>query len=1102
MKHLFLITFLVVGILLPQHGVGVADVRKKPSKTSLNSRVLNKIKFSGGPIAFHIDPDGSVLVVESRRYVGPKNKFQGALGNRHAWLAYHDVGFTSPRDLKNFYLSQLGNPKGLFSKPFATYVEDFVRMKDRVLKITPEGKEIVLFEGLNSLGEGPVAGILRVGDKVWITSIPNLWVFDYNKKEEKLENQVLVQNDFNVHIGWLGHDLHGLLLGPDGRIYFTNADKGSVFTTKEGKKVNLPHTGAVFRMDQDGSNLEVFATGLRNPQELTFDNYGNLFTGDNNGDSGDKARLVHVLENSNSGWYITFQSLKKKHLWVGRGSELGWETHNEGKNYKRSAKILPPTGQFGAGPSGISYYPGLGLSDEFKNTFFLADFPSSIRTGKVKKNGASFTFLEQKRLIRDSSFSDVDFGYDSRLYALDWGRGWGISGKGQVVIYDGQASLPLEDKKAIAQVKGIFEDGIEEQSSSELVFYLGHRHKKLREASLHELVKRDEYNKFVAVIKEGKSNEMAKVHALWGIEQIARRKNDSKLVNVAKKLFKDISFQVRAQAIRIFGEAGNNSQNTYLRKILSSFAEDKVVLYHTARSLGKLGDKTAIKNIIEAIEKNDDGDIALRHGLVYALVGIEKVNRGQLKKYYNHRDGSVRLALVLALRALEHKDLTKFLNDKNTQVQAEAIRAIYETRVNLKALAKKIKNLDKDIIDFEPLFLRVLYANLILGKEEQANDIVDFLVNNLIKDEYKFQALDILKQWLGDYSVAKYMSNVRWGQTLREPVLGFTLKNRDIKVLLEVLKTRENQLEERAPEKIRLVLKVFYKIDYFSKEENLKKELSLGKLPLSVLMPIIKKYSKDKQKEIYELAYNSKHFKYKVSAGTELMELDWNKYANDIIGKFVVDTKTLQPFIQGLNAYTLSFYVGVFRKLLDKKDLPKEVYLDILSYNIVKRWLKEKPVVKEYLSKEEEGKLKMITLYGGNATNGKSLFDNHPSGQCLRCHAVNGKGGRVGPDLTKIGRLKSREYLLEAMVYPNRHFAKGYANESIQLKNGKNVFGVLEKESKTKLVVKPHSNNNLITIKKSDIEKRAKKLSAMPSMKEKLSERELRDIIEYLTTLK
>ena len=118
-------------------------------------------------------------------------------------------------------------------------------------------------------------------------------------------NQVESSRTLTQGIALGGHDLHGLTWGPDGRIYFSVGDRGYNLRTREGESLRPPlvvSRGAVFRIRPDGSELEGFATGLRNPQALVFDDFGNLFTGDNNADGVDEARLVYVVEGGDSGW--------------------------------------------------------------------------------------------------------------------------------------------------------------------------------------------------------------------------------------------------------------------------------------------------------------------------------------------------------------------------------------------------------------------------------------------------------------------------------------------------------------------------------------------------------------------------------------------------------------------------------------------------------------------------------------------------------------------------------------------------------------------------------------------------------------------------------
>ena len=96
---------------------------------------------------------------------------------------------------------------------------------------------------------------------------------------------------------------------------------------------------------------------MRNPQELAFDAYGNLFAADNNCDKGDHSRLVFILEGGDSGWNMSYQSLADPYLTGPWHAERMWHLPHRGQ----PAWIVPPVGKLARARRASSLIPALAL---------------------------------------------------------------------------------------------------------------------------------------------------------------------------------------------------------------------------------------------------------------------------------------------------------------------------------------------------------------------------------------------------------------------------------------------------------------------------------------------------------------------------------------------------------------------------------------------------------------------------------------------------------------------------------------------------------------------------------------------------------------------
>jgi cytochrome c oxidase cbb3-type subunit III len=134
----------------------------------------------------------------------------------------------------------------------------------------------------------------------------------------------------------------------------------------------------------------------------------------------------------------------------------------------------------------------------------------------------------------------------------------------------------------------------------------------------------------------------------------------------------------------------------------------------------------------------------------------------------------------------------------------------------------------------------------------------------------------------------------------------------------------------------------------------------------------------------------------------------------------------------------------------------------------------------------------------GDATRGGILFQ---AKGCFQCHRVSGEGGRLGPDLTVIGRSRSVDYLRRSIINPNADVPPRYWVVACVDKNGRRYEGFKMNED-TYSVEFIDMQGELHALMKSDLDDyRVEKISKMPSFKDSLSAGELDDLVAYLYSL-
>jgi putative heme-binding domain-containing protein len=137
-------------------------------------------------------------------------------------------------------------------------------------------------------------------------------------------------------------------------------------------------------------------------------------------------------------------------------------------------------------------------------------------------------------------------------------------------------------------------------------------------------------------------------------------------------------------------------------------------------------------------------------------------------------------------------------------------------------------------------------------------------------------------------------------------------------------------------------------------------------------------------------------------------------------------------------------------------------------------------------------------LGGGDIRRGQAIF-NSQTAACSSCHAIGYLGGDIGPDLTRIGQVRTERDLLEAILFPSASFVRSYEPVVVETKEGEQFSGVLRKDAPDEVVLATGPGAE-VRIERSNVtETRMGKVSVMPQgLEEQLSEQQLADLIAFL----
>ena len=1064
-----------------------------------------------------VDSQGRVFVTQTNRQMAEEVSLL-----QSPYLHEEDMALTTV-EAKEAWLRENYSPQIAVSQDFMDQNDDgVVDLADLVIRSEKlftlrDENENGVFENaqlyaddFKEITTGVAHSVTPIGESVYATIIPSLWKLTDTDQDGRADIHERLVHGFANHLGYGNHDLHCVVRGYDGKIYWSMGDRGLNVVSREGIRWAYPHTGAVMRCNLDGSEFEVVATGLRNCQAFDFDDYGNLFSVDHDADfQGEMERLVFLPEGSDSGWrnYYQYRTSNRvlrdaaKDLYSPWLAEKMWQPLHQGQ----PSHFLPPIENSWNAPAAFSYQPGAALEGKYRGHFLIGGM-GQIRAIKMVPDGASFRREGEDIVVGQMGAQVLSsvFAPDGRLFFTLWNP-WA----GHSPLW----ALQLESRNDPegAKVEALLKQGMTARSIDELVELLGFADRRVRLEAQFELADRKETKALKGAAVNRSLPQLARIHGVWGLIQL-KHWDEQLFSNLAS----EPDHEFVAQLARWTGAIGDASESTQSRQeaavgLLDHWSPRVKLL--AAIACGRLEARGALAGLERMIAEANNKSPVLREAGVIGLVGAASPQ--DLTALARHESEAVRIAAVVALRRTGRlRELLAFLKDKSIQVQEEALRAIYDKAneqtfnrypETLSAVAKYLGKTSSRAVA-----MRALAANRRLGKREALERIISYLIESeTLERRDRIVVMDVLASWSkastldpvdGRYFPVPAFS----AEDLKQAILPHakslindsdpSIAGRMIGLLAEIEATGtfveravDQVLDETVASSLRLA--------WMSMLTGLRGDQE-AKLADTVAV-------KGLSANVFELRLASAQ--YLINRGKRLDEV--HLYLRSTI-KNNIESKEVQGALRMLKQ--VPERSGILRHLiveLMENRVSPDIHLDLVeaAEEAVESDKDLHEVYSQYnawASKQKPLGAFNVTLEGGDQNQGRIIFLYNTQALCSKCHSLSDNiGQQVGPSLQGVADRLSPAELLESMLYPQAEVVSGYGIQTLKIIDGRTITGAQLEETEEEIMLK-RTDGKVEAFLKSDISSMTEPIGTMPPVKQILSKRELRDLVAYLSTLR